>query len=931
VNFLFALEGPALWALAVATAAIVIVPYLVSFRRRRDLDRARLAEARSLGIDRPMAQFPFIDPMSCIGCGACARACPEGDVLGVVGGIAVVVNGLRCVGHGRCADACPVGAIEVGVGDLKGRRDVPILGDDLESTMPGVFVAGELTGLALIRNAIEQGRRVAETVAARTRSRPRGLGEAAHDLAIVGAGPAGLSAALAAADLGLSFVIVDQGTGLGGTILQFPSRKLVLTRPVELPDGSALEREEYSKEEVLEILQRAISGRAVRVRYGERLEGIERRGELLEVRTSGGGHRARHVLLALGRRGTPRKLGVPGEELSKVHYQLRDAASYHHERLLVVGGGDSAIEAAIGLARQPGNRVTLSYRKNGFHRVKRKNQEAIEVMIQRGRVRAAFGSEVESIDAGGVTLRFDDRTERLDNDQVFVLIGGDPPFDLLRRCGLAFGADEPAGGAAPAGGRRAALAGALLAAILATGAAAQESPHGALALACDQCHTTAGWEVGRDIPFRHESTGFRLEGMHAVAACAECHREPVFSHVATACQDCHRDEHRGELGLACSSCHDTRRWDVRTELFQAHSKTLFPLFAAHARVDCEACHGGQPPEQFRSTPTDCFACHEADYRAATMPSHSGFTTNCRQCHTGLAEGWTAPGFQHTASFPLSGAHAGLSCADCHRSGTQATADCASCHLDDYQRTRDPNHSASRFPTTCQLCHSTSGWEPAAFDHAAGRFPLTGAHRSVDCASCHRGTYTGTPRDCVSCHRDDYDSTDDPNHRSAGFPTTCQSCHTTADWEGASVDHSTTRFPLTGAHRSVSCESCHRSGYEGTPRDCVSCHRADYDRTNDPNHRSAGFPTTCQSCHTTNGWDGADFDHDGRFFPIYSGAHRGRWASCSTCHVAANNFRVFECTVCHEHSRAEMDDEHRDVSNYRFESGACYACHPDGRD
>jgi thioredoxin reductase/Pyruvate/2-oxoacid:ferredoxin oxidoreductase delta subunit len=861
VSLLFELEAPVLWALAAALAAVVVVPYLVSFRRRRRLDRARLAEARALGVDRPVAQYPFVDPMTCIGCGACARACPEGDVLGVVGGVAVVVNGLRCVGHGRCADACPVGAIEVGMGDLKGRRDVPRLTDDLESTtLPGVFVAGELTGLALIRNAIEQGRRVAGTIAARTRSRPRGPGgDGAHDLVIVGAGPAGLSAALAAVELGLSFVVVDQGTGLGGTILQFPSRKLVLTRPVELPDGSALEREQYSKEEVLEILQRAIRGRGIRVRYGEKLEGIERRGELLEVRTGRGSHDARHVLLALGRRGTPRRLGVPGEDLAKVHYQLRDAESYRGERLLVVGGGDSAIEAAIGLARQPGNRVTLSYRKHGFHRVKRKNQEAIENMIQRGRLRAAFGSGVESIDAGSVTLRFDDRTERLDNDQVFVLIGGDPPFDLLRRCGLAFGGDEPAGGAAGAGGRRAAIAGALLAAVLTTGAAAQESPHGPLAIACDQCHSTAGWEVGRDIPFRHESTGFRLEGMHAVAACAECHKQPVFSHVATACQDCHRDGHRGELGLACSSCHETRRWDVRSELFQGHSKTLFPLFAAHARVDCEACHGGQPPEQFAATPTDCFACHEADFRAATVPSHTGFTTDCRQCHSGLADGWTAPGFQHTASFPLAGAHVGLSCADCHRSGTQATADCASCHLDDYQRTRDPNHAASRFPTTCQLCHSTSGWEPAAFDHAVGRFPLTGAHRSVDCASCHRGTYTGTPRDCVSCHREDYDSTDDPNHR------------------------------------------------------------------------SAGFPTTCQNCHSTNGWDGADFDHDGQFFPIYSGAHRGRWASCSTCHVAANNFRVFECTVCHEHSRNEMDGEHDDVSNYRYESGACYACHPDGRD
>lgn len=858
MNALFDLDGTLIWALAGLIVAGVVVPYVFAFRRRRRLDRQRLAEARELGIDRPVAQFPFIDPMTCIGCGACARACPEGDVLGVVGGVAVVVNGLRCVGHGRCADACPVGAIEVGLGDLRGRRDVPLLSPDLESTVPGLFVAGELTGLALIRNAIEQGERVANTIADRLAAPAHDADPDLLDLVIVGAGPAGLAAALTAAGRGLRFRVIDQGSGLGGTILQFPARKLVLTRPVSLPGGGALEREEYAKEELLEILGRALAARQVGVRYGEKLERVERDGDQLHVRTATAVHRGRCVLLALGRRGTPRRLGVPGEELPKVLHQLRDADSYRGRRILVVGGGDSAIEAATGLARQPGNRVTLSYRKQGFHRVKRKNQEAIDTMIRRGKVCVAFGSAVESIEAGAVTLRFDDRTERIDNDHVFVLIGGEPPFELLRRCGIAFGGDGDGDDTRRRGGIAAAL---LLAGLAAAGgpAVAQQSPHGDLAIACDQCHTTAGWEVTRDAPFRHESTGFRLEGMHAVAACAECHREKIFSRVATACSDCHRDPHLGELGLACSDCHDSRRWDPRSEFFSQHARTLFPLLGGHARVDCEACHGGQPPEQFALTPTDCVACHRADFAAATDPPHDGFPTDCRQCHSGVAVNWNAPGFAHTARFPLSGAHAGLACADCHTAGTQARAECASCHRDDYERTRDPNHVAGGFPLTCQTCHGSTSWEPASFDHA-----LSG-------------------------------------------------------------------FPLTGAHASVACADCHSSGYSGTPRDCVSCHRADYQATRDPNHAAAGFPTTCQSCHSTRSWDGASFDHDGQWFPIYSGAHRGTWSSCSTCHVNPSNYRVFECTVCHEHARAEMNDEHSDVANYRYDSGACYACHPDGRD
>jgi ferredoxin len=220
-------EAQLLWTLSALVVAAIVVPYAVAFRRRVAHDRERHAEARDLGIDRPPAQHPFIDPALCIGCGACVAACPEGDVLGIVTGTAAVINGLRCVGHGRCAEACPVGAIEVGLGDLASRADVPVLDPALESSVPGLFVAGELGGLALIRNAVEQGRRAMEEIASRCAApSPPGT----LDAVVVGAGPAGLAAALTAAERGLSYLLVEQEPDLGGTMLHYPRRKLVLTR-----------------------------------------------------------------------------------------------------------------------------------------------------------------------------------------------------------------------------------------------------------------------------------------------------------------------------------------------------------------------------------------------------------------------------------------------------------------------------------------------------------------------------------------------------------------------------------------------------------------------------------------------------------------------------------------------------------------------------
>ncbi len=447
-------EAFVVWGLSALLVAAIVIPYAVSFRRRRRHDRTRKDEAVRLGVDRPKAQFPAVDPMLCIGCGACVAACPEGDVLGVVGGMATVVNGLKCVGHGRCEEACPVAAIAVGLGDLRLRPDIPVLDEWNEAGVPGLFLAGEVAGFALVKNAVSQARRVIERIAERAPERRRHSGGDVFDVAIVGAGPAGLAAAATAQARGLSHVVLEQERSAGGTIFHYPRRKLVLVQPIELPLYGRLGEGEYSKEQLLEILAEVARRARARVRYGERVEEIARVGAVFSVRTTSSTQLARFVVLALGRRGTPRKLGVPGEELPKVMYQLIDAESYRSKRLLVVGGGDSAVEAALGLSLQAGNSVSLSYRREKLVRIKRRNEERIADCFARGSVRPLFGSEVVEILPDRVRLRQQGQLVELPNDFVFVLAGGEPPFDFLRKAGVRFGGDpEPSPpGRAAAGG-----------------------------------------------------------------------------------------------------------------------------------------------------------------------------------------------------------------------------------------------------------------------------------------------------------------------------------------------------------------------------------------------------------------------------------------------------------------------------------------------
>jgi thioredoxin reductase (NADPH) len=436
------LSDTILWAVSLGVVGAIVLPYAISFRRRRRADRDRKEEAVRLGFDKPKAQFPSVEVGLCVGCRTCVKACPEGDVLGIVGGVSTVINGLRCVGHARCALACPIGAITVGLGDVRSRPDVPLMDDWQETTVHDVFVAGELTGMALVKNAVMHGRKVVDRIAQRAdQARSRVSGDV-YDIAIVGAGPAGLTAAALAREHRLSTVLLEQESDLGGTIFHYPRRKLTLVQALEVPFLGRLKEGEYPKEDLLERFEGLAQRARLNIRFGQKVLGVTRPNGHFAVQTSELAFPARFVILALGRRGTPRKLGVPGEELPKVVYQLVDAATYEGQNVLVVGGGDSAVEAALALAGQRGNTVSLSYRREKLVRIKKRNEERITAALRSGRVKPLFGSEVTEILPDRVRLKLADRPVEIPNDYVFVFAGGEPPFAFLKQIGVRFGGEE---------------------------------------------------------------------------------------------------------------------------------------------------------------------------------------------------------------------------------------------------------------------------------------------------------------------------------------------------------------------------------------------------------------------------------------------------------------------------------------------------------
>ena len=412
-------------------------------QKKREVRAREAAEKGKLFSEGPKAQHPHIDSNYCIGCGTCTSVCPEGDVLAMIAGKAVIVNGHKCIGHGLCADACPVGAITMVMASPSMAADMPHLTPEFETTVKGLFIVGELGGLALIKNAVNQGRDCVDTIAARLRSRSTAQGApGVYDVLIGGAGPAGISASLRAIENKLNYLTLERDE-VGGTVAKYPRQKLVMTSPVEFPMYGKFKKMQLSKENLLAFWDMILNRADFNVSTGEKVDDIKRGDDgIFTVTTGTNQYRSRAVILALGRAGEPRKLGVKGEELPKVMYRLIEADHYINKKILVVGGGDSAVEAAMGLASQSGNHVTLSYRSERFSRIKERNQKRIEEFMRSGKIKVLFNSTPVEFKPESVIVEVNGSRQEIPNDFVWIFAGGTPPNAFLKKIGVGFGARD---------------------------------------------------------------------------------------------------------------------------------------------------------------------------------------------------------------------------------------------------------------------------------------------------------------------------------------------------------------------------------------------------------------------------------------------------------------------------------------------------------
>jgi thioredoxin reductase (NADPH) len=427
------------FVVAVALTLFFLRNYRKSLKEREV--RAREAsEKGKLFSEGPRSQHPHIDISQCIGCGTCTSVCPEGDVLAMLAGKAAIVNGHKCIGHSLCAEACPVGAITMVMASPSMGADMPYLTSENETSIRNLFIAGELGGLALIKNAVNQGRDCVDTISRRLAEHRLNSEEPdIYDVLIVGAGPAGISASLRAIENKLMHVTVEQDE-VGGTVAKYPRQKLVMTSPVEFPMYGKFKKMELSKEHLLAFWDMVLNRADFNVRTDEKVEDIRKEADdIFTIATATNRYRARSVVLALGRTGTPRKLGVKGEDLSKVMYRLIEADHYINKSILVVGGGDSAVEAALGLASQMGNQVTLSYRQERFSRIKERNAKRIEEYRRSGKIKVIFNSLPIEFKPESVVMHVNGVPQEIPNHYVWIFAGGTPPYDFLKKIGVAFG------------------------------------------------------------------------------------------------------------------------------------------------------------------------------------------------------------------------------------------------------------------------------------------------------------------------------------------------------------------------------------------------------------------------------------------------------------------------------------------------------------
>jgi thioredoxin reductase (NADPH) len=424
-----------IWLLAFYGLPLLAIVAAYVRRQRRIHARHRRVHEESVaaGMTEPASLHPLIDPSLCLGCGACVKACPETshhDVLGLINGKAVLIGPTDCIGHGACKTVCPFDAITLVFGTERRGLDIPVLKPNFESNVPGVYVAGELGGMGLIKNALTQGQQALEAIAKAGVKRPGAL-----DVLIVGAGPAGLGASLAAKKMGLDYRTIEQDS-LGGAVFQYPRGKVVMTAPVDLPIVGKVQFRNTSKEELLEFWTQASKGNGLKISYQERVESVENKDGAFHVKTSRQQYVASAILLGIGRRGTPRKLGVPGEELPKVVYRLIDPEQYRGQQVIVVGGGDSALEAAASIAELGDTTVILSYRGEAFQRAKQKNRQRVDVASAKGQLKVLLNSQIREIRPDEVLMKQSGQELKVANDAVIVSAGGILPNDFLKSIGI---------------------------------------------------------------------------------------------------------------------------------------------------------------------------------------------------------------------------------------------------------------------------------------------------------------------------------------------------------------------------------------------------------------------------------------------------------------------------------------------------------------
>ncbi|MBI5731006.1 MAG: NAD(P)-binding domain-containing protein [Ignavibacteriales bacterium] len=420
----------------VAFLAIGIIYFqLKSNKKKSKIIQGKIEKAKELGFHEPVSLHPVVNLDICIGSAACIKACPEHDILGLSDGKAATINASRCVGHGACFHSCPVSAITLVIGTEKRGVDLPHVSQEFETNIKGIYIAGELGGMGLIKNAVEQGKQAMDNITKNLRRYPK----AKYDVVIIGAGPAGISATLTAKEKNLKYLTLEQNS-LGGTVYSFPRKKIVMTSPMHLPLYGKVKFTETSKPELLELWNEVLQKNKITIRENQKVVSIDKYDDHFLVKTLDDSFTANSVLLAIGRRGSPRKLGAPGEQREKVAYRLIEPELIHNQNVLIVGGGDSAIEAALSLIDDKSNKVTLSYRGDSFSRIKPKNFENISLAVNSKLIDVYYNSHVVEIKDKSVVLGFINDgisfEKEIINDLIYIFAGGELPNEFLEKAGI---------------------------------------------------------------------------------------------------------------------------------------------------------------------------------------------------------------------------------------------------------------------------------------------------------------------------------------------------------------------------------------------------------------------------------------------------------------------------------------------------------------